>query len=65
VLVRTTKSEAAAAVSIGARAAGREQAALLGQLRSCFARIEPFLQAGKYVAAVMSDLAFDSWLIGP
>ena len=54
--MRTTKSEAAAAVSIGARTAGREQAALLGQLRSCFARIEPFLQAGKYVAAVMSDL---------
>jgi DDE superfamily endonuclease len=29
---------------------------LLGQLRPCFARVEPWLQAGKYVAAVMSDL---------
>jgi SRSO17 transposase len=29
---------------------------LLGRLRPCFARVEPWLQAGKYVAAVMSDL---------
>ena len=29
---------------------------LLGRLRPCFVRVEPWLQAGKYVAAVMSDL---------
>ena len=29
---------------------------LLELLRPCFARVEPWLQAGKYVAAVMSDL---------
>jgi SRSO17 transposase len=29
---------------------------LLGLLRPCFARVEPWLQAGKYVAAAMSDL---------
>jgi SRSO17 transposase len=29
---------------------------LLGLLRPCFARVEPWLQAGKYVAAVASDL---------
>jgi SRSO17 transposase len=30
---------------------------LLGLLRPCFARVEPWLQAGKYVAAVSSGLA--------
>ena len=30
---------------------------LLGLLRPCFARVDPWLQAGKYVAAAMSDLA--------
>ena len=29
---------------------------LLGGLRPCFARVEPWLQAGRYVAAVASDL---------
>jgi SRSO17 transposase len=29
---------------------------LLGRLRPCFARVEPWLQAGSYVAAVASDL---------
>src|SRR5271169_749960 len=32
------------------------QADLLGRLRPCFARVEPFLQARKYVRAVMSEL---------
>src|ERR1035437_1503825 len=54
--VTTTKPEAAAAVRIGGRTAGRKRADLLDRLRSCFARIEPFLQAGKYVTAVMSEL---------
>ena len=37
---------------------GRQQRAeLLGLLRECFARAEPWLQAGKYVAAVAGGLA--------
>jgi SRSO17 transposase len=54
--VKTTQSRAAAAVRIGARAALRERAGLLGALRPCFARTLVWLQAGKYLAAVMSDL---------
>ena len=56
VLVRTTKSGAAAAASIGVRTAGRKRGELLGALHSCFARGEVFTQAGKYVNALMSDL---------
>ena len=48
--VTTTKSEAAAAVRIGA-GLGRKRDELLGLLRPCFARPEPWLQAGKYVSA--------------
>jgi SRSO17 transposase len=54
--VTRTKSEAAAAVSIGAGLALRKRAELLDLLRPCFARPEPWLQAGKYTAAVMSEL---------
>ena len=56
VCVTSTKSEAAAAVRIGAGLALRERAELLDLLRPCFARPEPWLQAGKYTAAVMSEL---------
>ena len=55
--VRTTESKAAAAARIGAGLADRKRAELLGLLRSCFARTEPWLQAGKYLGAVMSGLA--------
>ena len=34
----------------------RRRGELLGLLRSCFARPEPWLQAGKYTTAVMSEL---------
>jgi SRSO17 transposase len=54
--VTSTKSEAAAAVRIGAGLALRKRAELLGLLRPCFARTGPWLQAGKYTAAVMSEL---------
>jgi SRSO17 transposase len=54
--VTSTKSEAAAAVRIGAGLALRKRAELLALLRPCFARTEPWLQAGKYAAAVMSEL---------
>ncbi len=42
--VTTTQSKAAAAARIGAGLAGRKRAELLGLLRSCFARAEPWLQ---------------------
>ena len=51
-----TKPEAAAAVSIGAGLALRKRIELLGLLRPCFARTEPWLQAGKYVSALASEL---------
>jgi SRSO17 transposase len=54
--VLTTESKAAAAVRIGAGTALRERGRLLESLRGCFARTQVWLQAGKYVAAVMSDL---------
>src|SRR5215472_3164703 len=57
VLVRTTESTAAAAVRIGAGLGRRKRAELAGLLRSCFARTEPWLQAGKYVSAVASGMA--------
>ena len=54
--VRTTSSKAAAAARIGAALARRKRAELLELLRPCFARTEPWLQAGKYTAAVMSQI---------
>jgi SRSO17 transposase len=54
--VKTTESKAAAAARIGAGLGRRKRAELLGLLRPCFARVEPWLQAGKYTAALMSDL---------
>jgi SRSO17 transposase len=54
--VTSTRSETAAAVRIGAGLALRKRAELLALLRPCFARTEPWLQAGKYAAAVMSEL---------
>ena len=56
VCVTKQNTEAAAAVRICARTAGRERAELLERLRPCFARTEPWLQAGKYLGAVMSEL---------
>jgi SRSO17 transposase len=54
--VTTTKSKAAAAARIGAALAARKRGELLGLLRCCFVRPEPWLQAGKYVSALASDL---------
>jgi SRSO17 transposase len=55
--VKTTKTEAAAAARIGAQLAGRKRRELLDLLRSCFARTEPWLQAGKYLGALAGGLA--------
>jgi hypothetical protein len=54
--VTSTRTEAAAAVSIGARLALRRRDELLELLRPCFARTGPWLQAGKYVSALASEL---------
>jgi len=54
--VTSTKSEAAAAVRIGAGLALRKRNELLGLLRPCFARTEPWLQAGKYLSALACEL---------
>jgi hypothetical protein len=54
--VRTTKPKAAAAARIGAALGRRKRAELLDLLRPCFVRVEPWLQAGKYAAALMCDL---------
>ena len=54
--MRTTESKAAAAARIGAALARRKQVELLGLLRPCFARTGPWLQAGKYVAALISQI---------
>jgi SRSO17 transposase len=54
--VTTTKPKAAAAARIGAALAARKRGELLGLLRPCFVRVEPWLQAGKYVGALVSDL---------
>jgi SRSO17 transposase len=54
--VRTTKPKAAAAARIGAALARRKRGELLELLRPCFARTGPWLQAGKYAAAVMSQI---------
>ena len=52
----STRTEAAAAVSISVGLALRKRDELLGLLRPCFARTEPWLQAGKYVSALASEL---------
>jgi SRSO17 transposase len=54
--VKTTRAEAAAAARIGAGLGRRKRAELLELLRPCFARVEPWLQAGKYAAALMSQI---------
>jgi SRSO17 transposase len=63
--VRTNEYKAAAVARIGARRALRERSALLGLLRPCFARTQTWLQAGKYVNALASDLpSRNGWTIG-
>jgi SRSO17 transposase len=54
--VKTTRPEAAAAARIGAGLARRKRAELLDLLRPCFARVDPWLQAGKDAAALMGQI---------
>jgi SRSO17 transposase len=65
VCVKKQQSEAAAAASIGARWSLRERDALMEGLRSCFARVQTWLQAGRYVNALASELpSRNGWSIG-
>src|ERR1700745_696466 len=54
--VKTSESQATAAARIGDGLGRRKRAELLGLLRPCFVRVEPWLQAGKYAAALMSQI---------
>ena len=54
--MKTTKPEAAAAARIGVGLGRRKRAELMDLLRPCFTRVEPWLQAGKYAAALMSQI---------
>ncbi len=54
--MRTQKPKAAAAARIGAALGRRKRAELMDLLRPCSARTGPWLQAGKYAAAVMSQI---------
>jgi hypothetical protein len=54
--VTKTGSKAAADVRVGTELAQRKRAELLDLLRPCFARVEPWAQAGKYVGALAGDL---------
>ena len=57
--MRTNEDKAAAAARIGARRALRERSALLGLVRSCFARTQTWLTAGKYLNALVTGGALD------
>ena len=52
----TTTPKAAAVAKIGAALAARKRGELLRLGRPCVGRPEPWLQAGKYVSALVSDL---------
>jgi len=54
--VKTTKPKAAAAASLCAGLGRRKRAEMLALMRPSFARVEPWLQARKYVGAVSSGL---------
>lgn len=59
-----TNENKAAAARIGARRALRERSALMGLIRSCFARTQTWLQAGKYMNALVSGLpTLNGWTI--
>jgi hypothetical protein len=60
----TANPKAAAVARVGAALAARKRGELLALLRPCFARVEPWLQAGKYVGALVGDLPKrNGWVI--
>src|SRR5579875_1704045 len=56
VCVTELQSEATAAARVAVRLAARKRAGLMELVRPAFRRTGTWLQAGKYVAALMSDL---------
>ena len=56
ICVTSTESEAAAAVRIGPGLALRKRNELPGLPRPCYAPKEPWLQVGKEVSALVSEL---------
>src|ERR1022692_3740794 len=56
VCVKTSKPKAAAAARIGTGLGHRKRGDLLGLLRPCFARTGTWMQAGKYVSALVSEM---------
>jgi len=54
--VTKQRYEAAAAARVVAGLGRRKRSELAGLIRPAFSRVEPWLQAGKYIGAVMSDL---------
>jgi SRSO17 transposase len=56
VFVLTNEDKAAADARIGAQRALRERSALMGLVRSCFARTQTWVQAVKYLDALVSGL---------
>ena len=62
--MKTTGSQAAAVVRIASGRACRARSELLGVLRSCFARTQTWLRAGRYVDALVSELPMrNGWTI--
>jgi hypothetical protein len=63
-LTRAVRPHVAPAARIGAGLACRKRAELLGRVKPCFARAQTWLQAGKYVSALASELpARNGWRI--
>lgn len=56
VCVTKQEPEAAAAARVAVRLAARKRAEVLDLIRPAFRRTEPWLQAGKYLLALVSDL---------
>jgi SRSO17 transposase len=56
VFVLTNEDKAAVDARIGAQRALRERSALMGLVRSCFARTQTWVQAAKYLDALVSGL---------
>lgn len=54
--MRQEIEEAAAAARVDGARAVANLAVLHGSLRPCFARVQPFDQAGKYLSGLISDL---------
>jgi SRSO17 transposase len=52
----TNDAGAAAAAIVEGRRAAANLAELHGLLERCFARVEPFVQAGKYISALLGDV---------